>query len=61
MLPTKLKKTAGVDMYTKLENYVLGNYNTSLISDNVQSFFRDIKQNRDVMAKLCKMRQIKSN
>jgi hypothetical protein len=54
MLPTKLKKTAGVDMYTKLENYVLGNYNTSLISDNVQSFFRDIKQNRDVMTKLCK-------
>ena len=54
MLPTKFKKTGVIDIYKKLENYVLGNYSTSLISDSVQNFFRDIKQNRDVLAKLSK-------
>ena len=53
MLP-KFKKTAEIDVYKKLENYVLGNYNTSLISDSVRNFFRDIKQNRDVLTKLSK-------
>ena len=54
MLPTKFKKTAVIDIFKKLENYVLSNYSTSLISDSVQNFFRDIKQNRDVLTKLCK-------
>ena len=54
MLPTKFKKTGSIDIYKKLENYVLGNYSTSLISDSVQNFFRDIKQNRDVLTKLSK-------
>ena len=30
-------------IYSKLENYVLNNYNTGIISQNVQNFFRDIK------------------
>ena len=54
MLPTKFKKTAVIDIFKKLENYVLSNYSTSLISDSVQNFFRDIKQNRDVLTKLSK-------
>ena len=54
MQPTHLKKTGVVDMYSKLENYVLNNYNTGLLSNSVDNFFRDIKQNRDVICKLSK-------
>ena len=54
MQPTTLKRTAGIDMYTKLENYVLQNYNMGILNDNVDHFFRDIKQNRDVICKLSK-------
>ena len=41
-------------MYSKLQNYVLNNYNTGLLSNSVENYFRDIKQNRDVICKLCK-------
>ena len=54
MQPTHLKKTAPIDMYSKLENYVLSNYSMGMLSDNVDHFFRDIKQNRDVICKLSK-------
>jgi len=54
MLPNKLKKTGLIDFYTKLENYVLNNYSSGLISNNIENFFRDIKQNRDVICKLSK-------
>ena len=54
MLPNKFKKTGSIDIYSKLENYVLNNYTTGIISQNVQTFFRDIKQNRDVICKLSK-------
>ena len=54
MQPHHLKKTASVDMYSKLENYVLSNYSMGMLSDSVDNFFRDIKQNRDVICKLSK-------
>ena len=54
MLPNKLKKTGLIDFYTKLENYVLNNYSSGLITSNIETFFRDIKQNRDVICKLAK-------
>ena len=54
MQPTSLKKTGSIDMFSKLENYVLSNYNTGILNDNVDHFFRDIKQNRDVICKLSK-------
>ena len=54
MLPNKLKKTGLIDFYTKLENYVLNNYSSGLINNNIENFFRDIKQNRDVIYKLSK-------
>ena len=54
MLPNKLKKTSSVDFFSKLEKYVLNNYTTGLISNNLENFFRDIKQNRDVICKLSK-------
>ena len=54
MQPTHLKRTAPIDFYTKLESYVLTNYNMGMLSDSVDHFFRDIKQNRDVICKLCK-------
>ena len=54
MLPNRIKKTGLIDFYTKLENYVLNNYTSGLINENVENFFRDIKQNRDVICKLAK-------
>ena len=54
MLPNKFKKTDSIDFYSKLENYVMNNYTTGLISDNIKNYFRDIKQNRDVICKLSK-------
>ena len=54
MQPTHLKKTSNIDMYSKLESYVLSNYNLGMLSDNVDNFFRDIKQNREVICKLTK-------
>ena len=54
MLPNRLKKTGLIDFYTKLENYVLNNYSSGLITSNIETFFRDIKQNRDVICKLAK-------
>ena len=54
MLPDRFKKTYPIDIFSKLENYVLNNYTTGLISDSVEKFFRDIKQNRDVICKLSK-------
>ena len=54
MLPTRIKKTGLVDFYKKLENYVLNNYTSGLINESVENFFRDIKQNRDVICKLSK-------
>ena len=54
MQPTHLKKTANIDMYSKLESYVLSNYSMGMLSDSVDNFFRDIKQNREVICKLTK-------
>ena len=54
MLPNRIKKTGLIDFYTKLENYVLNNYTSGLINESVENFFRDIKQNRDVICKLSK-------
>ena len=54
MLPNKFKKTDSIDFYSKLEKYVMNNYTTGLISDNIKNYFRDIKQNRDVICKLSK-------
>ena len=54
MLPNNFKKTDSIDFYSKLENYVMNNYTTGLISDNIKNYFRDIKQNRDVICKLSK-------
>ena len=54
MLPNRIKKTGLVDFYKKLENYVLNNYTSGLINESVENFFRDIKQNRDVICKLSK-------
>ena len=54
MLPDRFKKTYPIDIFSKLEDYVLNNYTTGLISDSVEKFFRDIKQNRDVICKLSK-------
>ena len=54
MLPNKLKKTGLINFFSKLENYVLNNYSSGLINTNVENFFRDIKQNRDVICKLSK-------
>ena len=52
MQPTHLKKTGKVDFYAKLENYTLTNYGS--MSESVENFFRDIKQNRDVICNLTK-------
>ena len=54
MQPTHFKKTANIDMYSKLESYVLSNYSMGMLSDSVDNFFRDIKQNREVICKLTK-------
>ena len=54
MLPNRIKKTGLIDFYKKLENYVLNNYTSGLINESVENFFRDIKQNRDVICKLSK-------
>ena len=58
MQPTHLKMTANVDFYSKLENYVLTNYNLGMLNDSVDNFFRDIKQNREVICKLCNKENI---
>ena len=54
MQPTKLKKTAPIKIFEKLQDYVLNNYSSGLVNNNIENFFRDIKQNRDVICKLCK-------
>ena len=54
MQPKHFKKTANVDFYSKLENYVLSNYSMGMLSESVDNFFRDIKQNREVICKLSK-------
>ena len=54
MQPTHLKKTAKIDFYSKLENYVLTNYSMGALSESVENFFRDIKQNREVICNLSK-------
>lgn len=54
MQPTNLKITTNIDLYKKLEEHVFQSYNCGVLSDSVEHFFRDIKQNRDVICKLSK-------
>lgn len=52
MLPTTLKIAKPLNFETKLKEYVLKNYDSSVFSDDVKNFLVDLQQNRNVISKM---------